>query len=89
MTADGDRWIDGLDYHVLFVLFALVPIAFWVFPSAWFLALFVIPQVLVLSRTYDERRHRRRALATFVVNTALVGLAVAVYLGLRASYAPA
>ncbi|MCY0993537.1 hypothetical protein OV203_40745 [Nannocystis sp. ILAH1] len=89
MTAGSDRWINGLDYHVLFVLFALVPIAFWVFPSPWFLALFVIPQVLVLSRTYDERRHRRRAVATVVVNTVLVGLAAAVYLGLRASYAQA
>jgi 4-hydroxybenzoate polyprenyltransferase len=89
MTADDDRWLNGLDYHVLFVLFMLVPLAFGVFPSPWFLALFVIPQVLVLSRTYDERRHRRRAVATFIVNTVLVGLAVAVYLGLRASYAQA
>jgi 4-hydroxybenzoate polyprenyltransferase len=89
MTAGSDRWINGLDYHVLFLLFMLVPIAFWVFPSLWLLALFVLPQGMVLSRTYDERRHRRRAVATFVVNTVLVGLAVALYLGLRASYAPA
>ncbi|MCY0993538.1 hypothetical protein OV203_40750 [Nannocystis sp. ILAH1] len=89
MTADNDRWIDALDYHVLFLFFILVPIAFWVFPSPWFLALFVLPQGMVLSRTYDARRHRWPALATFVVNTMLVGLAAAAYLGLRASYAQA
>ncbi len=59
MTAGCDRWINRLDYHVLFVLFMLVPIAFWVFPSPWFLALFVMPQGMVLTRTYDARRHRR------------------------------
>ncbi|MCY0993536.1 hypothetical protein OV203_40740 [Nannocystis sp. ILAH1] len=89
MTAGCDRWINGLDYHVLFVLFMLVPIAFWVFPSPWFLALFVMPQGMVLTRTYDARRHRRRAIARFLVNTVLVGLAAAVYLGLRASHAQA
>ncbi|WAS97829.1 hypothetical protein [Nannocystis punicea] len=89
MTESHERWINELDYHVLFVLLMLVPIAFWLFPSPWFLALFVLPQGMVLSRTYDARRHRWRWVARLVVNTVLVGLAAAVYLGLRASHAQA